>query len=80
MQSMQSATHLLNLKLVDELPRGIKVKTRVSNGIIYQPGDSVYYKKEIPNMWKGPIAAIACKHKQIIVKHGRTHIRVHMCQ
>ena len=39
MKCMQLATHSLNLKLVDELRRDIKVKTRVSNGIIYQPGN-----------------------------------------
>ena len=62
----------------EKLIRAIKAKTTVSNGIIYQPGDIVYYKRENSNMWKGPDTVIG--REQIIVKHRGTQIRVHVCR
>ena len=38
----------------EKLRRVITAKTRVSTGIMYQPGDIVYYKRNDSNQWKGP--------------------------
>lgn len=51
-----------------------------STRIIYQPSDTIYYKRENLNMWKDLGAVIGCEYKQIIVKHRGTKIRVHKCQ
>ena len=38
----------------EKLKRVIKAEARVSNGIIYQPGDFVYYRGNGSNQLKGP--------------------------
>ena len=38
----------------EKLRRAIMAEARVSNGIIYQPGDFVYYKGNGSNQLKGP--------------------------
>ena len=54
----------------EKLWRAIKGKTRVSTGIIYQPGDLVYYKRDDLNQWKSPVTVLGRENKQILVKHG----------
>ena len=61
----------------EKLWRAIKGKTRVSTGIIYQPGDLVYYKCDDLNQWKSPVTVLGRENKQILVKHGGVYIRVH---
>ena len=41
--------------------------------------DEVYYKWNDSNQWKGPRTVIGKENKQVIVKHGGQHIRVHPC-
>ena len=64
----------------EKLRRVIKAKTRVSTGIIYQPGDIVYYKRNDSNQWKGPGTVSGRENKQILVKHGVVYIRAHACR
>ena len=59
----------------EKLRRAIKAKT-VSTGIIYQPGDIVYYKRNDSDQWKGPGTVLGRENKQIIVKHGGVYIKV----
>ena len=40
----------IEFEACEKLIRAIKAKTTVSNGITYQPGDIVYYKRENSNM------------------------------
>ena len=60
----------------EKLRRAIKTKTRVSTGIMYQPGDIVNYKRNDSNQWKGPGTVLGHENKQILVKHGGVYIRV----
>ena len=51
----------------EKLRRAIKAKTRVSTGIIYQPGYIVYYKRNDSSQWKGPVTVLAHENKQILM-------------
>ena len=64
----------------EKLRKTIKVKPRVSTGMIYQPGDIVYYKRNDSNQCKGPGTVLGRENKQILVKHGGVYIRVHGCR
>ena len=48
----------------EKLRRTIKTKTRVSAGIIYQPGDIVYYKRNNSDQWKDLEAVLGRENKQ----------------
>ena len=43
-------------------------------------GDSVYYKRNDSNVWRGPAVVIGRDGKQILVKHGGACVRVHVCR
>lgn len=62
-----------------KLIRAIKAKTTNSTGHIYQPGDTVYFKREHSNSWKGPGTGFGLENKYILVKHGGTCFRVDAC-
>ena len=64
----------------EKLRRTIKVKTRVSTGMIYQSGDIVYYKRNDSNQCKGPGRVLGRENKQILVKQVGVYIRVHGCR
>ena len=64
----------------EKLRRAIKAKPRTSTGIICQPRDIVYYKRNDSNQWKGPAKVLRHEYKQILVKHGGVYIRVHACR
>ena len=43
-------------------------------------GDGVYFKRNGSNEWKGPGTVIGKDGKQVLVKHGGTYVRVHICR
>ena len=51
----------------EKLRRTIKVKTRVSTGMIYQSGDIVYYNRNDSNQCKDPGTVLERENKQILV-------------
>ena len=53
---------------------------KVSTGIIYQPGDFLYFKRNDSNLWKGPETVLGRENKQILVKHDGVYIRIHACR
>ena len=65
----------------EKLHRTLKAKNQITTGITYEIGDIVYYKCEDSNKWKGPGKVIDKEDKQIqiLVKHGRYYIRIHLC-
>ena len=64
----------------EKLRRAIRSKLRPTTSLIYETGDEVYYKRNDSNQWKGPGTVIGKENKQVIVKHGSQHIRVHPCR
>ena len=54
---------------------------QVRNGITqsYTNGN-VFYKRNICDRWLGPGTVIGWEHKQVLVKHGDTYVRVHLCR
>ena len=45
----------------------------------YKNGD-VFYKRNLCDRWLGPGTVIGWEHKQVLVKHGGTYVRVHPCR
>ena len=46
----------------------------------FETGDSVYYKRNESDQWRGPARVIGRDGKQILVRHGGFVIRVHACR
>lgn len=64
----------------ERIKRALRHQTRQSNSHIFQNGDSVYYKRESSNQWKGPGTVIGVEHQTVLIKHGSTHVKVHPCR
>ena len=43
-------------------------------------GDSVFYKRNGENKWRGPGNVIGRDGKQVLVRHGGTYVRVYSCR
>ena len=43
-------------------------------------GDTVYYKRNNSDKWRGPGKVIGRDGKQVLVKHGGVYVRVHICR
>ena len=54
-------------------------QTRQSNPHIFRNGDSVYYKRESPNQWKGSESVIGVENRTVMIKHGGSYVKVHPC-
>ena len=39
-----------------------------------------YYKKWTDNYWKGPATLIGQENQQVLIKHGSTYQRMHLCR
>ena len=61
----------------ERIRRALKAQTRTSTSLIFQNGQSVYYKREGLPAWKGPGTVIGKEGQTIIVKHGSIYVRVH---
>ena len=65
----------------EKLQRALRHQTRHSEGgYLYVPGDMVYFKRPGFDRWMGPGTVIGSENKQVIVKHGGSHVRVHPCR
>ena len=55
-------------------------RRQVRTGItqLYKNG-GVFYKRNLCDRWLGPGIVIGSEHKQVLVKHGGTYVRVHPC-
>ena len=51
-----------------------QVRTGITQS--YKNGD-VFYKRNLCDRWLGPGTVIGWDHKQVLVKHGGTYVRVH---
>ena len=57
--------------------RALRHKIRTSIAQTYKNSDAVLYKKNLYDRWLGPGTVIGWEHKQVLVKHGGTYVRVH---
>src|SRR6201990_1259824 len=56
----------------DRVKRAMKGQIREHKLELAEPGEEVYYKREIDNNWRGPAKVIGRDGKTVIVKHGGT--------
>ena len=64
----------------ERLNRAIKKQTRSSTSLVFQNGDSVYYKRNGSHEWKGPRKVIGTDSQTVLIKHGSIYVRVHPCR
>ena len=66
----------IEVEASEKIRRALRHNIRGS-GVKYSSGDSVYFKREDSNEWKGPASVIGVEGKTIILKYGAYIIRVH---
>ena len=54
-----------------------QVRTGITQS--YKNGDVVFHKRNLCDRWLGPGTFIGWEHKQVLVKHGGTYVRVYPC-
>ena len=64
----------------ERLNRAIKKQTRSSTSLVFQNGDSVYYKRDGSHEWKGPGKVTGTDSQTVLTKHGSIYVRVHPCR
>ena len=64
----------------ERLNRAIKKQTRSSTSLVFQNGDSVYYKRDGSHEWKGPGKVIGTDSQTVLIKHGSIYVKVHPCR
>ena len=62
------------------LRRALRHQVRPSISARYNNGDLVYFKRNDFDRWLGPGTVIGTEHKQVLVKHGGSYVRVHPCR
>ena len=62
------------------LNRAIERQTRSSTSLVFQNGDSVFYKRDGSYEWKGPGKVIETDSQTVLIKHGSICVRVHPCR
>lgn len=60
----------------ERIRRALRHRVRESKEVVVN-GDSVYYKREASNEWKGPGKVVGRDGKVVFVKHGNSIVRVH---
>ena len=64
----------------EKIRRALLHQVRSSNTEDLTNGDSVYYKRNDDDRWRGPGVVIGRDGKQVLVRHGGTYVRVHVCR
>ena len=64
----------------ERLQRALRHQVRTDQFSTYQTGDMVYFKRPGVDRWMGPGTVIGSEHKQVLVKHGGSYVRVHPCR
>ena len=66
--------NFIKLESSEKLRRALSKKTRIHTGKIDQTGQSVYFKRNDSNAWKGPGVVIGVDGETVFVKHGGTYV------
>lgn len=64
----------------ERLRRALTRKTRTYSDIVYNNGDTVYYRRNNAIQWHGPAKVLGRDGQQYLLKHGGIYIRVHPCR
>ena len=64
----------------ERLRRALRHRTHTYSDMKYFTGNIVYYKRNSSNEWKGPGTVIGQDGQQVLVKHGGSYVRVHLCR
>ena len=62
---------------LEKVRRALCHQVRTSIAQTYKNADAVLYKRNLCDRWLGPGTVIAWEHKQVLVKHGGTYVRVY---
>ena len=63
----------------EKLCRTLRHQTHQSTPYIFQNGDSVYFKRDSSNEWKGLGTVIGIDNQTLLIKHGSVYVCVHPC-
>ena len=61
----------------EKLRRALRHQVRTNLADSFKNGDLVLFKRNESDRWMGPGSVIGWEHKQVLVKHGGTYVRVH---
>ena len=64
----------------EKIRRALSHQVREDDVASLRNGDSVFYKRNGENKWRGPGNVIGRDGKQVLVRHGGTYVRVHSCR
>ena len=64
----------------ERLRRALDHNTRSSSVNDLENGQEAFYKRNDSSEWHGPGIVIGRDGKQVLVRHGGVHIRVHTCR
>ena len=64
----------------ERIKRALLHQVREDNVALLKNGDSVYYKRQGEDRWRGPGNVIGRDGKQVLVRHGGIYVRVHACR
>lgn len=70
----------LEIESSEKLRRALRHNVREGDGQEASMGDHVYYKRNDCNVWRGPGVVIGRDGKQVLIKHGGSIVRVHVCR
>ena len=71
--------HFIKCKSLEKSRRALRHRVRPGITQSYKNSDLVFYKRNLCDRWFSPRTVIGWKHKQVLVKHGGTYVRVHLC-
>ena len=64
----------------ERIKRALRHNMTSSSNQKFFNGDTVYFKRMDCRKWKGPGKVIGHDSQQILIKHGGTYVRVHLCR
>ena len=64
----------------EKIRRALRSNIRNTSSDNLVNGDKVFYKRNDDNEWHGPGIVIGRDGKQVMVRHGGTYVRVHVCR
>ena len=69
--------HFIKCKSLEKLRCALHHQVRTGITQSYKNGDVVFYKRNLCDRWLGQGTVIGWGHKQVLVKHGGTYVRLH---